>query len=140
MHAIAAKAAATAAETQAAARAAEAAEAAEAAADEKETLVQHLVEAAKAAAKEAKTSAEAAKAAAETAKETLVQDLKKAEKIAKSKGYVVVIGHLQNWTIDALEEWHSEVNKKGLIFDLFSFDWKLSNNTSTNYFCTYKKY
>ncbi len=32
------------------------------------------------------------------------------------------------------------MNKKGLIFDPFSFDWKLSNNTSINYFCTYKKY
>ena len=51
-------------------------------------------------------------------KNYVIKQLEKAEKIAKSKGYVVVIGHLQNWTIDALEEWHSEASKKGLISEI----------------------
>ncbi len=53
-------------------------------------------------------------------KKYVIMQLNKAEKIAKSKGYVVVIGHLQDWTIDALEEWHLEANKRGLNFETVS--------------------
>ncbi|MBL41600.1 MAG: hypothetical protein CMM49_02940 [Rhodospirillaceae bacterium] len=53
-------------------------------------------------------------------KDYVLSQLKKAEKISKTKGYVVVIGHLQKWTIDALAEWYPIAKKKGIILDSVS--------------------
>ena len=53
-------------------------------------------------------------------KNYVINQLRKAEKVAKNKGYVVVIGHLQKWTIEALAEWYPEAKSNGLIFDTVS--------------------
>ncbi|PPR77795.1 MAG: hypothetical protein CFH01_01357 [Alphaproteobacteria bacterium MarineAlpha2_Bin1] len=53
-------------------------------------------------------------------KNYVLMQLRKAEKIAKEKGHVVVIGHLQKWTIDALAEWYPSAKNNGLILDTVS--------------------